>query len=234
MQYIPRNMHVACALYSSVAVRYWLIDSTHIYQGYLHRCQWWMRQPWKNDDVTTLRWRHNERDSVSNHQPHDCLFNRLFRRRSKKTSKLRVTGLCAGNSPGTGEFPAQMASYAENVSIWWRHHEMNTFSALLALVSGHHWIPWQRPVTRSFYIFFDMRLNKRWSKQSRRLWFETPLRALCRQCNVLEVCANQSHKAQNIVCIVCGTVSILCQSCGECLDDRCSIGWELRLTLGTY
>ena len=40
---------------------------------------------------------HNERDSVSNHQPHDCLLNRLFRRRSKKTSKLRVTGLCAGN-----------------------------------------------------------------------------------------------------------------------------------------
>ena len=48
--------------------------------------------------------------------------NRLFRRRSKKTSKLRVTGLIAGNSPVTGEFPAQMASYAENVSIWWRHH----------------------------------------------------------------------------------------------------------------
>ena len=51
------------------------------------------------------------------------LFNRLFRRRSKKTSKLRVTGLCAGNSPGTGEFPAQIGSYAENVSIWWRHHD---------------------------------------------------------------------------------------------------------------
>ena len=48
---------------------------------------------------------------------------RLFRRRSKKTSQLRVTGLCAGNSPGTDEFPAQMASNAENVSIWWRHHE---------------------------------------------------------------------------------------------------------------
>ena len=41
-----------------------------------------------------------------------------------KISKLRVTGLCEGNSPGTGEFPAQMASYAENVSIWWRHHEL--------------------------------------------------------------------------------------------------------------
>ena len=69
-----------------------------------------------------LRWRHNGRDGVSNHQPHDCLLNRLFRRRSKKTSKLRVTDLCAGNSPGTGEFPAQMASNAENFSIWWRHH----------------------------------------------------------------------------------------------------------------
>ena len=69
-----------------------------------------------------LQWRHNAHDSVSNHQPRDCLLNRLTKRRSKKTSKLRVTGLCAENSPGTGEFPAQMASNAENVSIWWRHH----------------------------------------------------------------------------------------------------------------
>ena len=74
-------------------------------------------------DAWTSRWRHNGCDSVSNHKPHHCLLNRLFRRRTKKTPKLRVTGLCAGNSPGTGEFPAQMASYAENVSIWWRHHE---------------------------------------------------------------------------------------------------------------
>ena len=72
--------------------------------------------------IDPLQWRHNGRDGVSNHQPHDCLLNGLFRRRSKKTSKLRVTGLCAGNSQATGEFPAQMASNAENVSIWWRHH----------------------------------------------------------------------------------------------------------------
>ena len=61
----------------------------------------------------TLQWRHNERDGVSNHQPCDCLFNRLFRHRSKKTQKLCVTGLCAGNSLVTGEFPAQRASNAE-------------------------------------------------------------------------------------------------------------------------
>ena len=71
-----------------------------------------------------LRWRHNERESISHRQLHDCLLNRLFRHRSKKkTSKICVTGLCEGNSPGTGEFPAQMASNAENVSIWWRHHD---------------------------------------------------------------------------------------------------------------
>ena len=69
----------------------------------------------------SLQWRHNELAGVSNHQPRDCLLNRLFRRRSKKTLKPRVTGLCAGNSPVAGEFPAQRASNAENVSIWWRH-----------------------------------------------------------------------------------------------------------------
>ena len=74
--------------------------------------------------LVSLRWRHNGHDGISNHQPQDCLLNPLFRRRSKKTSKLRVTGLCVGNSPGTGEFPAQMASCAENVSIWCRHHVM--------------------------------------------------------------------------------------------------------------
>ena len=70
----------------------------------------------------SLRWRHNGRDSVSKHKLHECLLNRLFRHRTKKTSKLPVTGLCVGNSPWGGEFPAQMASNAKNVSIWWRHH----------------------------------------------------------------------------------------------------------------
>ena len=71
---------------------------------------------------TSLRWRHEGRDSVPNHQPYDCFLNRLFKRRWKKISKLRVTDFCAGKSPGTAEFPAQLASNAENVSIWWRHH----------------------------------------------------------------------------------------------------------------
>ena len=74
------------------------------------------------NQCSTLQWRHNGRGDVSNHQPHHCLHSRSFRRRSKKTAKLRVTGFCEGNSPVTGEYPAQMASNAENVSIWLRHH----------------------------------------------------------------------------------------------------------------
>ena len=53
----------------------------------------------------SLQWRHNERDGVSNQRRFDCLLNRLFGRRAKKTSKLRVTGLCEGKPPVTGDFP---------------------------------------------------------------------------------------------------------------------------------
>ena len=81
-----------------------------------------------------LQVRHYGRGGVSNHQPRQCLLNRLFRRRSKRTSKLRVTGLWAGNSPVTGDFPAQKASNAENVSIWRRHHA--TSSAVSMKISS--------------------------------------------------------------------------------------------------
>ena len=79
----------------------------------LHRklSKWWQCSD-KNTKTSskwhirlTLRWRHNEHDGVSNHQPRGCLLNRLFRRRSKKTTKLRVTGLCVGNSPGPVNSP---------------------------------------------------------------------------------------------------------------------------------
>ena len=64
-------------------------------------CRAMCQQPWR----ISFQWRHNGHGIVSNHQPHDCLPNRLFRRTSKKTLKLRVTGLCAANSPGTVNSP---------------------------------------------------------------------------------------------------------------------------------
>ena len=73
----------------------------------------------------SLQWRHNDHDGVSNHQLHGWLLKRLFWRRSKKTSKLRVTGLCVGNSPGPVNSPHKGPVTRKNVSIWWRHHDYN-------------------------------------------------------------------------------------------------------------
>ena len=97
----------------------------------------WKAFPCHDVNIISLLWRHNGHDGVSNHQPHACLLNRLFRRKSKKKSKLRFTGLCAGNWPVTGEFPAQMASNAENVSIWWRHHVERSAFPRYVLVLQH-------------------------------------------------------------------------------------------------
>ena len=102
---------------------------------------------WDGDTIAAilpLQWSHNGRDGVSNHQPRDCLLSRLFRRRSKKTSKLRVTGLCAGNSPGPVNSPHKWPVTWKKVSIWWHHHRKtfsNAFSCvrIVKLWLKFHW-----------------------------------------------------------------------------------------------
>ena len=73
-----------------------------------------------------------------------------------------------------------------HMAPWWRH-QMETFSALLALCAGNSPVtgeyPTQRPVTRSFYVFLDLRVDKRLSKQSWAWWFETQSSSLWRHCN---------------------------------------------------
>ena len=109
----------------------WPNSLTHIYDT---RGRWVKRSKDKTTNLPctrqillillALQWRHNEGDGISNHRRFHCLLNCWFRRRSKKTSKPRVTGLCEGNSSVTGEFPAQKGSNAENTSNWWHHHEI--------------------------------------------------------------------------------------------------------------
>ena len=69
-----------------------------------------------------LQWHHNERDDISNHRRLDGLLNRLFKPDQRKHQSSVSLAICEGNSPVTGEFPSQRASYAESVSIWWYHH----------------------------------------------------------------------------------------------------------------
>ena len=90
--------------------------------------------------VCMLQWRHNGRDSVSNHQPHDCLLNRLFRRRSKKASKLRDTGLCAGNYRWIPRTNGQLCGKCFHLmtSSWvyenWTYHSWNNGTRMYCYV----------------------------------------------------------------------------------------------------
>ena len=94
--------------------------------------------------MASLHWRHDDHDGVSNHQPHGCLLNRLFGRRSKKTSKLRVTGLCAGNSPGPvnspHKGPVTRKCFPLMTSSW-----SQRFPHYLAFVTG---IQWRKHLTK--------------------------------------------------------------------------------------
>ena len=92
---------------------------------------------------------------------------------------------------------------------WWRH-QMEIFSALLAFCAGNSPVtgefPSQRPVTRSFDVFFDLHLNKRLSKQSWGWWFETPTCSLWRRCNAYlwfpeQGCYDQNKGGQHLECI---------------------------------
>ena len=104
---------------------------------------------------------------------------------------------CAGNSPVTSSWQPHYRSTHSTISMvitdvlayilpWWRH-QMETFSVLLAICAGNSPVsgefPPERPVTRGFYVFFDLCPQKRLSKQSWGWWFETPSGPLWRHSN---------------------------------------------------
>ena len=123
----------------------------------------------------SLQWRHNGQDGVSNHQPHDCLLNGFFLRRSKKTSKFRVTGLC-GEFTGHRWIPRRKTSNAENFP----------FDDVI-MVRGYHRSPVDSLTkgsgTHNFVVFFVVSPNK----QSKYRWFDT----LLRLCDVRVMCCNK-------------------------------------------
>ena len=88
---------------------YGVIEMWNIYLYSTEMLCWYSYDDDSSTDGVTLKdalqWRHNECNDVLNHRRFDCLLNRLFGRRSKEISKLRVTGLCEGNPLLTGGFP---------------------------------------------------------------------------------------------------------------------------------
>ena len=114
-----------------------------------------------------------------------CLLRCVFAEEAFHISLLSFYFHMAATSltSASGGVEYNTANFAESR---WRH-QMERFSALLALYAGYSPVtgefPAQRLVTRSFDVFFDLRLNKRFSKQSWGWWFETPSRSLWRHCN---------------------------------------------------
>ena len=178
---------------------------------------------WRHKGVfVTLQWRHNEIDGVWNRQPHDCLLNRSFTRRSTKASKLRVTGLCVEFTDAKLRKQIQIPGKCAPITALMQHmfgnpivanaepeldtvlcrsqilnnnnissqpdnyyHMMTSSNGNIFRVTGPlcEEFTTQRPVTRSFDVFFDLCLNKRLGKQLLDWWFETPSRSLWRHCN---------------------------------------------------
>ena len=103
----PRNFARSCrpiwTKASCPQMKYEIIETQNS-KMFSQNCAFWWRKYsticmycLDSEHMPSFEWRHNECDGVSNHQPHDCLLNLLFKCRSKKTSKLRVTGLCVRN-----------------------------------------------------------------------------------------------------------------------------------------
>ena len=112
--HIPRSI----GLYNGVCVNIYWCTGVHEETGHqqhsYQRCSVGIRESYQyyNDVIMSAM----------------ALFTQPFiQAQIKENIKARVTGLCAGNSPVTGEFPAQRASNAEKFSIWWRHHEYNNY-----------------------------------------------------------------------------------------------------------
>ena len=124
----PYNINAVLSCFVFVWLNYWLLE---IHVKYLPM----------SSRVTSLVWRQYYDWSTTHHfsvfimgeMSSQIKGVSLVRRRSKKTSRLCVTGLLKGNPPVAGDFPSQRASHAEIVSIWWRHHE--TFLVLRSELS---------------------------------------------------------------------------------------------------
>ena len=97
--------------------------------------------------LKALLWRHKERDGVSYHQPRDRLLNRLFRHRSKKTSKPRVTGLCVGNSP-FDDVIVNIGSYITRIyHEQWCDHKQSTTTPRAYFMGSTAGLIYRGPVT---------------------------------------------------------------------------------------
>ena len=135
--------------------------------------------------------------------PHIIKFDKVY---ANKCFLFAVFPYCPARLCWTGSvWSTKNGSTGKNCTAWWRH-QMETFSALLAICAGNSPVPGefpaQRPVTRSFGAFFDLRLNKRLRQQSWGWWFEKLSHPLWRHCNCLQF-PNIHEMLCHVICVCC-------------------------------
>ena len=144
--------------------------------------------------------------SAPSHYLNQCCFiinltikNKLRRNSTQNTSIRKCLWKCCLQNVC---LIVQASLHQYVMTLWpysWWHHPMETFSALLAICAGNSQVtgefPAQRPVTRSFDVFFDLRLNKRFNKQSWGWWFEVPSCPLWCHCNVFWCFQGRVHSS---------------------------------------
>ena len=140
---------------------------------------------WQHRDYVPPDTRRNNNVIMTLKRRHDVVFHNDV-----------IIASCArwGNIVVSLYLKASYETGPRNTLPWWRH-QMETFSALLSLCAGNSPVTGEfpaRPVTRSFDVFFDLRLNKLLSKQSWGWWFETPSRSLWHHRNVVITYENAS------------------------------------------
>ena len=182
VQYIPRNMHTVFALLCFVVVIHWLIfpypsGLLHWHCGNLTIAPVPAKQPW-------WIWINTSCEFIMN----NCITTTKQSTTKPCAYFLGYTVTTSYNSGCQCEIGKRNGRLWMKMELSWWRHQMETFSALLALCAGKSPVPSdfpaQRPVTRSFDVFYDLRPNKRLNKQSRGWWFERPSRPLWRHHNV--------------------------------------------------
>ena len=147
----------------------------------------------------TLQWRHNEPDGILNHRRlivYSTVCSGADQRKHQSSASLTF----AGNSPVTGEFPAQRASNAENVSIWWRHHALGTGNAGIYGNTGHNCCRWW--LFTILWSCIDWLLN--WGSSKKRKWNfkqskKTILPVKCSSFCFFVFVTSTTHEACNVV-----------------------------------
>ena len=144
-----------------------------IFGDFLGRAVWVRGTVWKND------WNHIQKNVPQTEE-------RITKVGISWASVIQFHLMLWWNHPNGSTSALPTILWEEIAGPWWRH-QMETFSALLAISAGNSPVTGefsaQRPVTRSFDVFFDLHPNKRLSKQSWGWWFETPTHSLWRHCN---------------------------------------------------